>query len=105
MGVFGKRIGLWYNTATLNNIQGSPTSRKCNDCGSDLILVEEVTMTLGNNLYPITKSTYKCSNQKCQDEADKRNAKRLELKNQQEQARKERIQENLKLKQQAASKV
>lgn len=71
---------------------------KCNDCGAILILVEEITMTLGNNLYPITKSIFKCSNNECQEEADKRAAKKLELKKELDDAREKRAQENLRLK-------
>lgn len=55
-------------------------------------------MTLGNNLYPITKSTFKCSDKECQEEADKKAAKKLELKLELEQARAKRAQENLKYK-------
>lgn len=90
--------GLWYNTFALNNTDTISNSHKCNDCGCDLILVEEVTMTLGNNLYPITKSTFKCSDKECQAEADKKAAKKLELKLELEQARAKRAQENLKYK-------
>lgn len=87
-----------YTATVLNTKDQKETPHKCWDCGADLILVEEVTMTLGNNLYPTTKSTYRCSNKDCQDEADRKAVKRAELKKEQELSRAKRIQENLKLK-------
>ncbi|MFH0937154.1 MAG: hypothetical protein V1808_02590 [Candidatus Daviesbacteria bacterium] len=70
---------------------------KCNDCGCDLILIEETTAIHGNNLYPITRSVYICSNKECQAEADKRTATRIALKKEQEESRQRRTAENLKL--------
>lgn len=55
------------------------TILKCNNCGADLILVETTTTTIFNNLSPITKTTYRCSNASCQVETDRKTAKRIEL--------------------------
>jgi hypothetical protein len=52
---------------------------KCNNCGADLILIETTTTTIFNNLSPITKTIYHCSNTTCQEETNKRTAKRIEL--------------------------
>lgn len=60
---------------------------KCRECGNTLILVEVTTRTIDKNPSPITKSTFRCSNNACQAEADKRDKKRVELKKEQEEAR------------------
>lgn len=64
--------------------------RKCNQCGSDLIVVESKTQKKETSFSSTTVITYRCSNKACQDEIDKRTAKRIALKNEQEQARADR---------------
>lgn len=57
----------------------------------------EVTVTkAGNNPSLITKTTYRCSNQECQDECDKRTAKKEEIRKEQELARQNRAATNHK---------
>lgn len=87
---------LWYNTAALKtkDIKSSKISHKCFDCGCELILMEETTATMGNNLYPITKSVYRCPNKSCQDESDKRTAKRVEIKKEQDAKKALRLNKN-----------
>lgn len=75
----------------MKNTHTNLTHLKCNDCGSDLVIVEETTMTLGNNLYPITKTIYRCTNKECQDDSDQKNAKRAEVRHDQEMARQKRL--------------
>lgn len=65
--------------------------------------MEETTAIMGNNLYPITKTTYRCSNETCQKEADLRAAKKVELKKEQEVARAKRAADNLKFNQEKAT--
>lgn len=84
---------MWYTAAALN-IKTQNISHKCFDCGCELILMEETTATMGNNLYPITKSTYRCPNQECQEELDKRTAKRQELKREQDAKKALRLNKN-----------
>lgn len=72
------------------NIPNYTSSNVCIDCGSKLVQVAVTTQTLGNNPSPITKTTYRCSNIACQEECDKRTAKQLELKKEQELARENR---------------
>lgn len=80
---------MWYNTHALNTSE-KKLEPQCHDCGCALILVEVATFTVGNNPSPITKTTYRCPNKECQEESDKRAAKRLELRLEQEQARENR---------------
>ncbi len=68
---------------------------KCNVCGCDLILMEVMTHTIGNNFSPITKNTYHCSNEVCQKDTDEKTAKRIKLKKEQEDAQAIRKQESL----------
>jgi hypothetical protein len=63
---------------------------KCRDCGSNLVLVDVTTYTINNNPSSITQSTYRCSNKACQAESDKREAKRLKVKKDQEEDREAR---------------
>lgn len=67
------------------------TTPKCNQCGADLILKTTRTEKSERCFAAMTVTTYRCSNQICQDEIDKRTAKRLELKAQQDLARQERL--------------
>jgi len=67
---------------------------KCDTCGADLVILEVVTMTMGNNLYPITKTIYKCTNNICQEEADLRNAKKAQVRKEQEEARQKRMEDS-----------
>lgn len=82
-----------YNSHSLNTPKESstkPAPLKCHGCGSDLILVKVVVHTVDNNPYPITKTTYRCSDDVCQAESEKRAAKKLELKLEQDLARENR---------------
>lgn len=74
----------------MNNIN-SDTNRKCNQCGNDLVLQKTTTLKSERSFAPMTQNTYRCSNQACQDEIDKRTSKRIELKNEQEMARQKRL--------------
>ncbi len=51
-------------------------------------------MTLGNNLYPITKTTYKCTNKECQDDSDQKNAAKAKARHEQEAARLKRAEDS-----------
>lgn len=75
---------------TLNIPNRDLSPNKCIDCGSELILMEVTVHTSGNNPSPITKTTYRCSNDACQEECDKRTAKRIEIKREQDLARENR---------------
>jgi DNA-directed RNA polymerase subunit RPC12/RpoP len=52
---------------------------KCFHCGSELILVSEVTEVREGARFPQTTIKYRCSNQECQDEIDKQTAKRIKI--------------------------
>ncbi|MDO8498385.1 MAG: hypothetical protein Q7S44_01220 [bacterium] len=71
-----------------NNSQTSPT---CNQCGSKLILLETKVQKLEKSFSAMTTTIFRCSNKICQDEIDKRTAKRIELRNEQEIARQNRL--------------
>gem|GEM_PF-2627810 len=55
------------------------TSMKCFQCGSPLIQVSKVTAHPEGSLFPQTMSVFRCSNQECQDQKDKEEAKRRKL--------------------------
>lgn len=80
---------MWYNAPALNNILNSHP--KCNQCGCDLILVSQKTEKLGNSVMPMTTTVYRCSNQSCQEEIDKKISKHLELKEEREVSRQNRL--------------
>ncbi len=84
---------MWYNSSTLSN--SFPMNAKCNQCGCDLVLVTQKTERIGNAFSAMTKTTYRCSNQECQDEIDRRVNKNLELRQERELARQNRLQLNL----------
>lgn len=69
----------------------SESKRICNQCGSDLVLQKTTTLKSERSFAPMTQNSYRCSNKICQDEIDKKTAKRIELKNDQEKARQERL--------------
>lgn len=75
---------------TLNTNKES-SGLKCNQCGCDLILKKTKTQKTDSTFSNTTVSTYVCSNKVCQDEIDKRTAKRIELRNEQELARQRRL--------------
>lgn len=54
-------------------------SMKCFQCGSPLIQVSKVTAHPEGSLFPQTMSVFRCSNQECQDQKDKEEAKRRKL--------------------------
>jgi aspartate carbamoyltransferase regulatory subunit len=57
----------------------TPTSQSCSQCGSKLILIKTVTEKIEGTLFPQTTSTFRCSNQECQDGRDKEMEKRMAL--------------------------
>lgn len=77
--------------------QGRSLSPKCNQCGSDLILVDEKTEILPNHFSPIVTKTYSCSNKECQENKDKETAKRIKLKEEQVIEAANRVKEREKL--------
>lgn len=75
----------------LSDIDHNSPGSKCNRCGSDLILLSRKTERPLNSFSPITITTYRCSNQECQDEADRKVRERLELREARERARQDRL--------------
>lgn len=82
-----------YNTLALNTDLASSTL-KCNQCGADLIVKKTTTSKNERSFSSMTVTVYLCSNKECQEEIDKRTAKRLELKNEQDLARQRRLAKN-----------
>ena len=72
------------------------TSQKCRDCGSFLILVDKKTEIEEGQHAPVTTSIYHCSNVTCQENIEKKTAIRVQAAEDQESARKKRM-ENIKL--------
>lgn len=83
---------LWYNGCTLSDSPSNSITPKCNQCGCNLVLVKKKTAQIGNSFSPMTTTTYRCSNQECQDEIDRRVCKRIELREERELARQNRLQ-------------
>lgn len=83
-------------TKLVNNKYPILTSRICSECGSNLLLVEEKTEIVEDQLSPVTTSIFQCSDNKCKKEFDMRTALRMKLIKEQETARVKRI-ENIKL--------
>lgn len=82
-----------YNTLALNTDLTSAIL-KCNQCGADLIVKKTTTSKNERSFSSMTLTIYLCSNKECQEEIDKRTAKRLELKNEQDLARQRRLAKN-----------
>lgn len=83
---------LWYTLQALNNLKITSSPKpKCNQCGCELILQTTITEKSERSFAPMTRITYRCSNQACQDSIDDRVAKKLALKNEQDLARQKRL--------------
>ena len=63
--------------------------RKCNQCGSDLILVKEI-IEEKDLPSPVITTIYRCSSKECQEEIDKKAIAGAKHYREQEQARKKR---------------
>ena len=85
---------MWYNGCTLSDLPSNLPKPKCNQCGSDLGLVTKKTAQIGNSFSPMTTTTYRCSDQACQDEIDRMVSKRLQLREERELARQNRLKLN-----------
>ena len=71
------------------------TIQKCSQCGSPLILVDQVTEYIDGSRFPQTTSTYRCSNQECQDKREKETAKRVKLQKDKESADQVRMEKKI----------
>jgi hypothetical protein len=60
------------------NQTASPTP-KCSQCGSQLVLLNKVTEKKDGAFYPQATSTYRCTNDTCQEQIDKETAKRVKM--------------------------
>jgi hypothetical protein len=76
-------------------------TRNCSQCGSPLILVNEVTEVKEGSRFPQTSTTYRCSNDSCQAEKDKQTAKRLKILQDKEKADQKRLEDKQRLKKEA----
>lgn len=88
---------MWYNAGALNIKHQEKTLPKCCICGAELILIEEVSIATGNSLYPMTKTTYRCSDPQCQDETNKKVAKKLEAIKERELLKTNRTKVNIRI--------
>ena len=76
----------------MTNISGKVTfSPKCNHCGGKLALIEEKTAKIENYASLITTKNYKCLNQECQVDIDKKTVGRIKLQKQQDLAKESRV--------------
>jgi len=67
------------------------TSRKCHKCGNFLLLVDVQVEKVTKQYSPVTTSTYKCSDEKCQEESEKEMARFVKRRTDQEAAKEERM--------------
>jgi hypothetical protein len=74
----------------LSAIQTIP-ALKCSQCGSELILVSQDTQKLEGYSSLITTKVYKCSNEECQKDIDKKTTSRIKLQEQQTKAKESRL--------------
>ncbi len=75
------------------------TPHKCAQCGSKLVLVSIITEKVAGNLFPQTTSTFRCTDDECQDRRDREMEKRMQLKKEKEVADQRRIDERLQKRQ------
>lgn len=68
----------------------------CSQCGSDLILVSKVTEILEGYLFPLTTSTYRCTNDECQQQKDRQAEKLMKLQKEKANAIQIRLKEKLR---------
>lgn len=61
------------------NNQNVSTGPKCSQCGSTLLLINKVTEKKDGAFYPQATSTYRCTNEPCQEQIDKETAKRVKM--------------------------
>ena len=66
-------------------------SPKCNHCGGKLALIEEQTVKIENYSSLITTKNYKCLNEECQGDIDKKTVGRIKLQKQQDLAKESRV--------------
>lgn len=80
------------------NTKKSSYTPKCNQCDSDLILVKEVVEVLEDYLTPITTTIYRCSDNKCQKNIEKKTSERIQLQLEQDTAKIERTKKKAEFK-------
>lgn len=90
---------MWYTTCSLNTLNTSVNTPLCRQCNSPLVFVEKTTQKLENSHFETTTTIYKCSNQACQDDIDKKAEQRKKLAQDQADAREKRVKANLAQKQ------
>jgi len=59
-------------------ITPNTTTPKCFNCGSDLIVVKVETEKTDSSYSQTVVTTYRCSNDECQKDTEKKNAERIE---------------------------
>ena len=60
-------------------------------CGGKLVLIEKKTVKIDNYASLITTKTYKCLNEECQLDIDKKTVGRIKLQKQQDEAKESRV--------------
>ncbi len=70
------------------------SDKKCNQCGSPLLIVGKKIEQI-DNYSPVTVTVYKCSNEKCQSDIDKKTRARVKEARAQKLAKESRIKPKL----------
>ncbi len=73
---------MWYTIYTIK----TQTKHTCFQCNSPLVLITQTTEKIEGGRFPQTTTTYRCTNEECQNEQDKQLEKRLKLKKDKEAA-------------------
>lgn len=79
------------NQTSFSSSNPSMAAPRCNQCGAELV-IQKITTQKNEHSFAATAVTkYQCSNKECQEEIDKRTAKRIEIRTEQELARQKRL--------------
>jgi len=79
----------------LNHASLNLSQRKCNQCGSPLVLVGKKTEKI-DNYSPVVVTIYKCTNKDCQDDIDKKTRARIKDTADQKSAKENRLKTKIK---------
>ncbi len=67
-----------------------PEKKLCTLCESPLIELEQVTKQLGNSQFPLSVTTYRCTNDECQKRKDDKRASDTQIRLEREEKAKAR---------------
>jgi hypothetical protein len=81
-----------------NGYINTKATHHCSICNAPLVLVSKVTEKTDGMLFPQTMTTYRCTNQECQEEKDRQVEKRQKMVKDKEEAIRLRVEKNMQAK-------